>query len=188
MRTLGIAGWSGSGKTTLVLKLIPALRSRGLRVSTIKHAHHRFDVDTPGKDSYEHRRAGAEEVLVASARRWALMRELREEHEPPLEELVARLAPVDLVLVEGYKRFPQPKLVVHRFGAERPGRESDTGGPPLWRGDPHVIAVATDRPEAIGAAADAPAPLHLDDTDGIADFICGSLEIGSSEHGDRASV
>src|SRR3712207_6524292 len=103
MRVIGLAGWSGAGKTTLARKLIPELNRRGLSVSTLKHAHHGFEVDRPGKDSFEHRAAGAQEVLIASARRWALVRELRGEPEPPLADLLCRLSPVDLVLVEGFK-------------------------------------------------------------------------------------
>ena len=168
MKVLGIAGWSGSGKTTLVLKLIPALLQRGVAVSTVKHAHHNFDVDKPGKDSWEHRQAGAREVLVASGRRWALMRELREEAEPPLTELLERLAPVDLVLVEGYKREPHPKLVVHRAAVS---------GPPLWPGDPDTVAVACDRETAERVRADGLPALDLDDPDAIADFIVERLEL-----------
>ena len=168
MKVLGIAGWSGSGKTTLVLKLIPALLQRGIAVSTVKHAHHNFDVDKPGKDSWEHRQAGAREVLVASGRRWALMHELREEAEPPLEKLLATLAPVDLVLVEGYKREPHPKLVVHRAAV---------AGPPLWPGDPNAVAVACDRETAAEVRADGLTALDLDDPGAIADFIVARLEL-----------
>ncbi len=170
MKALGVAGWSGSGKTTLVLRLIPALLGRGVSVSTIKHAHHNFDVDKRGKDSWEHRQAGAREVLVASGRRWALMHELREEAEPPLAALLARLSPVDLVLVEGYKREPHPKLVVHR---------ADVGAEPLWPGDRHVLAVACDGETAAAVRADGVPALDLDDPDAIADFIVERLELGS---------
>src|SRR5262244_2021489 len=114
MRILGLAGWSGSGKTTLLTGLIPALTTRGFSVSTIKHAHHEFDIDRPGKDSWRHRQAGAREVMVASSRRWALMHELRDKPEPPLEELVAKMSPADLLLVEGWKQHPHPKLEVYR--------------------------------------------------------------------------
>ncbi len=168
MKILGIAGWSGSGKTTLVLKLIPALLQRGVAVSTVKHAHHNFDVDKPGKDSWEHRRAGAREVLVASGRRWALMRELRGEAEPTLADLLDRLAPVDLVLVEGYKREPHPKLVVHRAAVT---------GPPLWPDDPNAVAVACDRETADAVRADGLPALDLDDAGAIADFIADWLEL-----------
>src|SRR3546814_9186396 len=120
MKVLGITGWSGSGKTTLLADLIPLLVAQGLRVSTIKHAHHDFDVDQPGKDSYRHRAAGASEVLISSARRFALMRELRGEPEPGLAELLARLTPVDLVLVEGFKREAHPKIEVSRADPGKP--------------------------------------------------------------------
>ncbi len=113
MRIIGLAGWSGSGKTTLLAKVIPRLVVRGLKVSTLKHAHHGFDVDQPGKDSHTHRAAGATEVLVSSANRWALVHELRGQAEPALGALLAKLSPVDLVLVEGYKREPHPKLEVY---------------------------------------------------------------------------
>ncbi len=168
MKVLGVAGWSGSGKTTLVLKLIPALLQRGVAVSTVKHAHHNFDVDKPGKDSWEHRQAGAREVLVASGRRWALMHELREETEPPLSDLLARLSPADLVLVEGYKCEPHPKLVVHRATVD---------GPPLWPDDPNAIAVACDRATADTVMADGLEALDLDDPEAIADFIVERLEL-----------
>jgi molybdopterin-guanine dinucleotide biosynthesis protein B len=135
MKTIGFAGWSGSGKTTLIEKLIPMLTRRGLRVSLIKHAHHTFDVDQPGKDSHTHRLAGAHEVLVSSAKRWALMHELRGEAEPTLAELVPHLSPVDLVIVEGFKSQSHVKLEVHR-GA--------VGKPLLYPGDPHIVALASD--------------------------------------------
>jgi len=137
MRIIGITGWSGAGKTTLILKLIPLLTARGLKVSTLKHAHHMFDVDTPGKDSYEHRAAGATEVLVASENRFAIMHELRGAPEPPLEVLLARLSPVDLVLIEGFKRAPHPKIEVYRAA---------NGKPPLHPGNPGIVAVASDTP------------------------------------------
>ncbi len=161
MILFGITGWSGSGKTTLLVRLIPALVARGLRVSTIKHAHHAFDVDQPGKDSYEHRRAGATEVLVASANRWALMHELRGAPEPSLADLVARLSPVDLVLVEGFKRNPHPKLEVWRAA---------TGKPPLFPEDAMIRAVASDGPVP---GCDRPV-LSLDEVETIADFIIRS--------------
>ena len=132
---MGLAGWSGSGKTTLLAQLLPVLIGRGYRVSTIKHAHHAFDVDTPGKDSWVHRQAGATEVLVASAARFALLAEHRGGVEPELPELLARLAPVDLVLVEGFKRDPHPKIEISR---------SATGKPYLWPGDATIAAVAAD--------------------------------------------
>src|SRR5512139_4205730 len=114
MKTFGFAGWSGSGKTTLIERLIPSFVARGLRVSLIKHAHHSFDVDQPGKDSHRHRHAGAGEVLVTSSRRWVLMHELRGEAEPTMEELIGRMSPCDLLLVEGFKRAAIPKLEVYR--------------------------------------------------------------------------
>lgn len=134
-RVFGIAGWSGSGKTTLLRDLIPALSARGLSVSTVKHAHHDFDIDRPGKDSFLHRTAGAHEVMISSAHRFALMHEIRDAAEPTLSDLVARLAPVDIVLVEGFKFDPVPKLEVHRPAL---------GKPPIWPGDPYIVAVATD--------------------------------------------
>lgn len=136
---LGLVGWSGSGKTTLLTALLPLLRARGLRVSTVKHAHHGFDMDRPGKDSFRHREAGAHEVLVASSARWALLHEI-DGPEPALPELLARLAPVDLVLVEGFKSHPYPKLEVHR---------PSLGKPALWPHDAAVLAVATDTPMAV---------------------------------------
>jgi molybdopterin-guanine dinucleotide biosynthesis protein B len=135
VRLIGLAGWSGSGKTTLLAKLLPVLIARGRVVSTIKHAHHAFDVDQPGKDSHTHRLAGAHEVLVSSAKRWALMHELRGEAEPTLAELVPHLSPVDLVIVEGFKSQSHVKLEVHR-GA--------VGKPLLYPGDPHIVALASD--------------------------------------------
>jgi molybdopterin-guanine dinucleotide biosynthesis protein B len=164
MRIFGLAGWSGSGKTTLVVKLLPELCRRGLSVSTVKHAHHAFDVDRPGKDSYEHRRAGATEVLVSSANRWALMHEHRGAPEPTLDELIGRLSPVDLVLVEGFKRHPHMKLEVHRPSLGKP-------------------LLATDDPWVVGVASDARLPaLHiplfdLDDVPAIADFIIARCEL-----------
>ena len=137
MRIIGLAGWSGSGKTTLLARVIPVLVRRGLRVSTVKHAHHGFDVDIPGKDSHTHRQAGASEVFVSSARRWAHIHELREEGEPELREIIARLAPADLVIVEGYKRHPHPKLEVYR---------ATVGKPLLHPEDDWIIAVASDSP------------------------------------------
>ncbi len=135
MRIIGLAGWSGSGKTTLVTKLIPRLIARGLRVSTLKHAHHGFDLDTPGKDSFMHRAAGATEVLISSGKRWAILHELREEPEWDLAALTAKMSAVDLVLVEGFKRDAFPKLEIHR---------SANGKPLLHPDDPHIVAVACD--------------------------------------------
>jgi molybdopterin-guanine dinucleotide biosynthesis protein B len=136
MRIFGLAGWSGSGKTTLMTALIPEFIARGITVSTIKHAHHAFDVDQPGKDSWRHREAGASEVMVVSERRWALMHELRGDPEPGLDELAARITPVDLLLVEGFKHHPHPKLEIYRAAL---------GKPPLHPDDPFVVAVACDQ-------------------------------------------
>jgi len=140
MKILGIVGWSGSGKTTLLTSILPLLRDAGLRVSTIKHTHHDFDMDRPGKDSFRHREAGAYEVLVASGTRWALLHEIKGP-EPDLPTLLAKLEPVDLVLVEGYKSHPFPKLEVHR---------PSLGKPPLWPDVPEIVAVATDQGLDIG--------------------------------------
>ncbi len=165
MRMMGFAGWSGAGKTTLLARLIPALIARGLRVSTIKHAHHRFEIDLPGKDSWRHREAGASEVLVSSSRRVALMRELREQAEPSLEELLAMLSAVDLVLVEGFKSNPHPKIEVHRRGHDRPY---------LWPADPSIIAIATDHPRIEAR----PMVLDIDDIEAIADAtVAGAVTV-----------
>ncbi|HEX3864151.1 MAG TPA: molybdopterin-guanine dinucleotide biosynthesis protein B [Stellaceae bacterium] len=161
MRILGLAGWSGSGKTTLLTAVVPELVSRGLKVSTVKHAHHEFDIDRPGKDSWRHRLAGASEVMVSSARRWALMHELRDEPEPALDDLVRHMTPVDLLLVEGFKQHPHPKIEVYR---------PVVGKPLLYPDDPFVVAIATDEPLA------APLPLlPLDDPPAVARFICDHL-------------
>jgi molybdopterin-guanine dinucleotide biosynthesis protein B len=135
-RVLGIAGWSGSGKTTLITKLIPFLAARGVRVATIKHAHHAFDVDQPGKDSYEHRKAGACEVIVSSARRWVQMHEVGHGTEATLAELLRRLSPCDLVLVEGFKTERHPKLEVFR---------ASVGKAPLHPDDDRIVAIASDQ-------------------------------------------
>jgi molybdopterin-guanine dinucleotide biosynthesis protein B len=158
MRVIGIAGWSGAGKTTLLAKLIPRLTARGVRVSTVKHAHHAFDVDQPGKDSHAHRMAGATEVLVSSVNRWALVHELRGAAEPTLGDLLAKLAPVDLVIVEGFKHGAHPKLEIYR---------SALGKPPLHPDDPHIVAVASDAPVP---SARVPV-VGLDDMDAIADLM-----------------
>jgi molybdopterin-guanine dinucleotide biosynthesis protein B len=158
MRVIGLAGWSGAGKTTLLTRVIPRLVERGLTVSTVKHAHHRFDVDHPGKDSYAHRTAGATEVLVSSAARFALMHELRGEREPELALLLGKLAPVDLVVVEGFKREPHPKLEVYR---------AVVGKPCLYLDDPDIVAIASDR-----LAPEAPIPsMLLEDVKTIVDFL-----------------
>ncbi|HLO66130.1 MAG TPA: molybdopterin-guanine dinucleotide biosynthesis protein B [Holophaga sp.] len=155
---MGIVGWSGSGKTSLVTALLPELRARGLRVSTMKHTHHRFDLDTRGKDSWLHREAGASEVMVVAEHRWVLMHENREEPEPPIEELIHRMTPVDLLLIEGFKTHAHPKIEVHR---------RSEGRPLLCVDDPHIIAVASD--EALAGLA-VPC-LDLDDPVAVADFI-----------------
>jgi molybdopterin-guanine dinucleotide biosynthesis protein B len=158
VRLIGLAGWSGSGKTTLLAKLLPALILRGRTVSTVKHAHHSFDVDQPGKDSHTHRLCGAHEVLISSARRWALMHELRDEREQTLRELVVRLSPVDLVIVEGFKTENHPKLEVHRVVI---GKEL------LYPSDPNIVAIASDLP-----SANVPLPsAELDDIEAIADLV-----------------
>jgi molybdopterin-guanine dinucleotide biosynthesis protein B len=141
LKVLGIVGWSGSGKTTLVVALLPLLRASSLTVSTVKHAHHGFDMDQQGKDSHRHRAAGAYEVLVASSRRWALLHEV-EGPEPDLSELLAHMEPVDLVLVEGFKSHPYPKLEVYR---------PVLGKPSLWDREPEVVAVASDSTPDIGS-------------------------------------
>jgi len=137
MRVFGVVGWKNNGKTTLVERLVGHLTGAGYDVSTVKHAHHEVDLDQPGKDSWRHRQAGAREVVLATARRWAVIHELREEAEPPLEALLARMTPVDLVIVEGFKRFSHPKLEVHR---------RERGTPLLAAEDDSIVALATDEP------------------------------------------
>jgi len=154
MKVIGLAGWSGAGKTTLLTRVIPHLAGQGLRVSVIKHAHHKFDIDTPGKDSWRHREAGAEEVLVSSANRWALMHELRGEAEPRLPELLQKLSRVDLVIIEGYKTEPHRKIEVYRAANEKPL---------LYPADPDIVGIAAD------VAVDTKlASAHLDDIPAIA--------------------
>jgi molybdopterin-guanine dinucleotide biosynthesis adapter protein len=161
MKIMGIAGFSGSGKTTLIEKMIPVLVREGIRVSLVKHAHHEFDIDQPGKDSYRHRHAGCGEVLISSSKRWALMHELRGAAEPSLEEQLKHLSACDLVIVEGYKSEPMPKIEVHR----RSGN-----GPLLYPEDAHVVAVATDEP------LDTALPqFGLDDAEGVARFMLQHL-------------
>ena len=159
MRLFGFAGWSGSGKTTLIERLIPRLVARGATVSLIKHAHHSFDIDQPGKDSWRHRHAGCSEVLITSAARFALVHELRGRSELTLAEAVARVSPCDLLLVEGFKREPLPKLEVWREGV---------GKPLLHPGDPSILGIATDRPERFAGRLPA---FGLDDLDAIATFV-----------------
>jgi molybdopterin-guanine dinucleotide biosynthesis adapter protein len=158
MRIIGLAGWQGAGKTTLLAKVIPRLVARGQTVSTVKHAHEGFDTDQPGKDSHTHRMAGATEVLIGSGRRFALMHELRGAPEPSLKELLGRLAPVDLVIVEGYKAHPHPKLEVHRAGV---------GKPLIYPNDSWIVAVASDLPLP---GTELPV-IGLDDVDTIADVL-----------------
>ena len=160
MRIFGFAGWSGSGKTTLIEQVVPRLIARGLRVSLIKHAHHSFDLDQPGKDSHRHRQAGCGEVLITSGLRWALMHELRGDAEMTLPQALARLSPCDLALIEGYKAHALPKLEIWR---------ESVGKPLLHPQDPHIAAIATDFPETF-AGGRIPA-FAMDDLDGIATFI-----------------
>jgi molybdopterin-guanine dinucleotide biosynthesis protein B len=158
MRIIGLAGWSGSGKTTLITKLIPRLIARGISVSTLKHAHHGFDLDQPGKDSFFHRTAGATEVIISSAKRWAILHELREQPEWDLAAVVGKMSPVDLVLVEGFKRDAFPKLEIHRIA---------NGKPLIHPEDPHIVAVASDSalPAALVPVVD------LNDIEAIADLL-----------------
>lgn len=154
MKVIGVAGWSGAGKTTLISRVIPYLRKQGLRVSVIKHAHHDFDVDVPGKDSWVHRQSGAEEVLVSSANRWALMHELRGAMEPSLSELLRKMSPVDFVVIEGFKSEPHRKIEVYRKAS---------GKPPLFPGDPAIAGIAAD------ATIETTLPVaHLDDIPAVA--------------------
>jgi molybdopterin-guanine dinucleotide biosynthesis adapter protein len=154
MKVIGLAGWSGAGKTTLLARVIPHFLKEGLRISVIKHAHHNFDVDVPGKDSWVHRQSGATEVLVSSARRWALMHELREASEPRLPDLLRKLSRVDLVVVEGFKSEPHRKIEVHRLA---------NGKALLFPDDPAIVGIATD-----GAIKTALPIAHLDDIPAIA--------------------
>src|SRR5260370_22773202 len=158
MRIIGLAGWSGAGKTTLLAKALPLIVARGLTVSTLKHAHHAFDIDQPGKDSHSHRAAGATEVLIGSANRWALIHELRGDAEPALRALLQKLSPVDLVLVEGYKREGHPKLEVHRAAVRKPLLHPD---------DPAIVAIAAATPLP---GANIPV-VDLDDVESVADLL-----------------
>jgi molybdopterin-guanine dinucleotide biosynthesis protein B len=169
-RVFGLAGWSGSGKTTLLTRLLPELIARGLSVSTVKHAHHEFDVDKPGKDSWNHRQAGATEVMVASANRWALMHEHRGSREPGLDELLKHMSPVDLVLVEGFKGEDIPKLEIYRAAV---------GKPLLCREDKSIVALASDQ-KVVGVELP---QLKLDDIAGISRFITSHCGIETALHG-----
>jgi molybdopterin-guanine dinucleotide biosynthesis protein B len=164
MKIFGIVGKSGSGKTTLLETLIPVISKRGLNVSTIKHTHHQFDIDQPGKDSYRQREAGAKEVMLASSHRWALLHELRGDEEPEIEDLIQHMSDVDLVLIEGFKFNNHPKIEIHRPSY---GRE------PLWPGDNTILAVASD--EQLDAL-DRPL-IDLNDVEAIADFIISHLNL-----------
>jgi molybdopterin-guanine dinucleotide biosynthesis adapter protein len=162
-KVLGLVGWSGSGKTTLIVKLIPELRRRGLKVATLKHAHHNFDVDEPGKDSYEHRKAGASEVIVSSALRWAQMHEVSDGREATLAELLQRLSPCDVVLVEGFKTDRHPKLEVFR---------KETQKTPLYPQDDRIVAVASDQ-----SLSDITVPVvDLNNVEAVADLVCACAE------------
>lgn len=171
MKTFGLAGWSGSGKTTLVVKLLPALIDRGFKVSTMKHTHHQFDMDKPGKDSHNHRMAGAEEVMVTSSTRWALLHELRGDAEPDIQTLIDRMSPVDLVLIEGFKSYPHAKLEVHR---------PSLGKSLLADQDSSVVAIATDEPFEHPSLP----VLDLNDVKAIVDFIVGHTGLtAETSHG-----
>lgn len=170
MKVYGVTGWKNCGKTGLMERLVSELTTRGYRVSTVKHAHHSFDVDQPGRDSYRHRIAGAQEVLLVSGNRWALMHELRGAAEPPLADMLAKLSDVDLVLVEGYKREPHPKIEAHRAAA---------GQPLIAPGDPSIRAIASD--QAASTHSDLGRPVFdLNDHAAIATFILQDLGIVSS--------
>lgn len=167
MNVFGLAGWSGSGKTTVMVNLLPEIIQRGFTVSTVKHAHHNFDIDRPGKDSYEHRRAGATEVMISSINRWALMHELVNKTEPPLTELMKQMSPVDLVIVEGFKWEPHLKIEIHR---------PSLGKPLLQPDDKNIIAVASDeRLDSLNVPV-----IPLGDISSIADFIVDSVHLKSS--------
>ncbi len=174
MKLIGFTGWSGSGKTVLLTAVLPLLVARGLTVSTVKHAHHGFDLDQPGKDSWRHRQAGAREVLIGSGRRWALMHELSGP-EPELPQLLERMAPVDLILVEGFKSNPHPKIEVFR---------PSLGRAPLWPGRGDIVAIAADGALAAGGAAAGGRPvLDVNDAAGVAAWLCGFLDMpGAAQH------
>lgn len=171
MKIFGMVGWSGSGKTTLMVGLLPELIARGYTVSTMKHTHHDVDLDQPGKDSYEHRQAGAHEVLITSSKRWALTRELRDGPEPDMDDLIARMEPVDLLLIEGFKQHRHAKMEIHRSGKDKP-LISDN--------EPTVVAVASDT----ALAGIALPVLDLNDVAAVADFI---VDFTGLERGDDAA-
>jgi len=182
MRIFAFAGWSGSGKTTLIEQIIPRLAARGLTVSLVKHAHHRFDVDHPGKDSWRHRQAGCTEVLLTSHVRWALMHELRGAPEPSLADSLGRLSPCDIVLIEGFKRAPVPKLEILR---------PSLGKPPLFPHDPWVLAVATDDPVAVAELGVGDLPiLRLEQVDAIATLVIehAAVHLSRIDDGEAADV
>jgi molybdopterin-guanine dinucleotide biosynthesis protein B len=168
VKLIGFTGWSGSGKTVLLTAVLPLLIARGLTVSTVKHAHHGFDLDQPGKDSWRHRQAGAREVLIGSGRRWALMHELSGP-EPELPQLLERMAPVDLILVEGFKANPHPKIEVFR---------PSLGHAPLWPGRSDIVAVAADGMVEAGGRP----VLDMNDASVVVAWLCGFLEISAAAH------
>lgn len=172
MKIFGLVGWSGSGKTTLVARLLPELIGRGFKVSTMKHTHHNFDIDKKGKDSFEHRMAGATEVLITGTRRWALLHENRDVPEPSIEELLDRMEDVDLVLIEGFKSHLHQKMEVFRPGVGKPLLATD---------DPSIVAVASDASasDLPGLADKTLALLDLDDVKAVADFIIGHTGLES---------
>jgi len=172
LKIFGIVGWSGAGKTTLILALLSELTGRGLRVSTIKHTHHSVDLDRPGKDTWRHRNAGATEVVLLSSSRWTLMHELRDEREPEPQELISRMAPVDLLLTEGFKRSAIDKLEVFRPGL---------GKPAMYPFDQRIIAVASDAPLGDASVGEATVPvLPLADPAAIAAFIVRHCDLGGT--------
>lgn len=175
MKIFGLAGWSGSGKTTLAVQVLPVLIERGISVSTMKHTHHKFDLDRPGKDSHNHRLAGATEVMLTSSARWALLHELNDDPEPSPEDLLAHMSPVDLVLIEGFKSYPHPKIEVYR---------PSLGKPLLASADASVVGVATDAPMD-GRLGERIIPvLDLNNIRGIADFIAVHMGVGTGvRHG-----
>jgi molybdopterin-guanine dinucleotide biosynthesis adapter protein len=166
MKVFGVVGWKNNGKTTLVERLVAHLVARGYRVSTVKHAHHEVELDQPGKDTWRHREAGAEEVVLATARRWAVIHELRGAPEPTLDALLARMTPVDLVIVEGFKRLPHPKLEVHRRARATPLLAGE---------DPTIVALATDEPLPRSALPQ----FGLDDIEAIAAFVLDCSGLGA---------